>query len=114
MHEPEHARITRLVGKRIREVRRDRGISQQDLADLADVHATNIGRLERGVGNPKLDTLARIAVSLDASLSELVQDITMNVVHAKESRRISAKDLIRAREALADSDKNQKEGPTKQ
>lgn len=113
MLEPEHLRITRVVGERVRTIRRERGISQQDLADLAALHATNIGQLERGKGNPKLDTLARIAMALDTSVADLVQDVTTDVVEPKVSRRITAKDLIEARGIERDKDERNKDARTK-
>lgn len=99
MNEPEHNRITRRVGRRIRATRRKLGLSQQDLSDLAEVHLTSLARIERGVTNPKLDMIARIATALDTTVSELVQDITPSDVDPKKRRRITAADLIRARDA---------------
>lgn len=98
MHEKEQERMTRIVGNRIRFLRRRAGISQQDLCDLAQVHLTSIGRIERGEGNPKLDMLARIATALDTNVSDLVKGITADDVDPKKRRRITAADLIRARD----------------
>jgi len=97
MHEKEQERMTRIVGDRIRFLRRSAGISQQDLCDLAHVHLTSIGRIERGEGNPKLDMLARIATALDTTVSDLVKGIGADDVDPKKRRRITAADLIRAR-----------------
>lgn len=104
MLEPEHLRITRVVGSKIKELRRKHGISQQDLADLAQLHAANLGKLERGKGNPKLDTLARIATALNTTLSELVSEVTPEIVEPRKIMRITAKDLRRERERLAGGD----------
>lgn len=98
MLEKEHSQISRAVGRRVRELRQGLGISQQDLADLAQLHPTNLGLLERGHGNPKLDTLARVATALDTSIADLVQYVTADLVVPKK-RRITAADLIRARAA---------------
>jgi len=40
--------INKEVGFRIREVRQERGLSQEKLAALADLHRTYIGQIERG------------------------------------------------------------------
>lgn len=98
MLEQEHSHISRAVGSRVRELRQALGISQQDLADLAQLHATNLGKLERGRANPRLDTLARLAVALDTSIADIVRDVTPDDVVPKK-RRVTAADLIRARNA---------------
>lgn len=101
MNEPEHHKICRVVGARIKENRRKANISQLDLAELAQLHPSIIGKIERGVSNPKLDTLARIALALDTTVSELVQDITADLVQPKARLRVSAKDLLEARKAAS-------------
>lgn len=86
----------RAVGVRIRELRTALGISQQDLAELAAIHASNLGKIERGEANPNLDTLARIATALESSVSELTRYVTSEHV-APVDRRITVSDLIQAR-----------------
>ncbi|MCE2973790.1 MAG: helix-turn-helix domain-containing protein [Sediminibacterium sp.] len=54
-------------GKKLRECRDDKGMSQQELAALTKVHYTNISRYERGEANPSTDILSRIAKALEAS-----------------------------------------------
>ena len=46
---------------RLLEARKKKGISQQDLAQLAKVHFTNVGKYERGEAVPAADILNRIA-----------------------------------------------------
>lgn len=58
-------------GKRVRQLRTARGYSQEKLAELADVHWTYLGSIERGERNPALINLERLAKALDISLSEL-------------------------------------------
>lgn len=86
----------RAVGKRVREVRLALGLSQLDLADLAHVHPSNIGKIERGQANPSLDTLTRIATALDTTVADVVRYVTPDHVGPRE-RRVSAADLIAAR-----------------
>lgn len=61
------------IGRVIRDRRRARGWSQEDLADVSGMHRTFIGRLERGEeANPTMTTLMRVAVALQMSVVELL------------------------------------------
>ena len=60
------------LGKRIREERMERNLSQEQLAELADVHRTYIGMVERGEKNITLLNIERIAKALKLSVSELL------------------------------------------
>jgi transcriptional regulator with XRE-family HTH domain len=60
------------VGRRIRELREQRGISQEVLAERASLHRTYIGGVERGLRNPSLKSLQRIANGLGVDIAELV------------------------------------------
>jgi transcriptional regulator with XRE-family HTH domain len=55
------------LATRLVEVRKQKKLSQQELAALVKVHYTNIGRYERGEANPAADILNRIAKVLDVS-----------------------------------------------
>ncbi|MEB4614630.1 helix-turn-helix domain-containing protein [Leucobacter sp. M11] len=85
------------VGARVREIRRATGISQMDLAELATMHFSNIGKIERGQANPSLSTLARIATALDTTVAELTSGVTAVHVPARD-RQVTVRDLLRARE----------------
>jgi transcriptional regulator with XRE-family HTH domain len=58
-------------GKRLRELRLARNLSQEELAFKVGVHRTYLGGIERGERNPSLRNLAAIADGLGISLSEL-------------------------------------------
>jgi transcriptional regulator with XRE-family HTH domain len=62
-------------GRRLRELRAERSISQDDLARETDVHPTAIGRLERGSREPRLTTILRIARGLHVQPGELLNDL---------------------------------------
>lgn len=61
-----------LLGKRIKELRIKKGLSQLELAVNMENHAEQIGRIERGKHNVSICTLLQIADSLGVSLSELL------------------------------------------
>lgn len=55
-------------------IRAEKGLTIEQLADLAGVHRTTIGLLERGERTPTLQVAHQIAEALEISLSELVQE----------------------------------------
>lgn len=59
-------------GNQLRKLRRERGWSQEDLADAAKMHFTYIGQIERGLRNPSLINLHRIARALKIKAGELL------------------------------------------
>ena len=64
---------TKRVATRVLELRQQRGLSQEALADKAKVHRMTIQRLEQAAHPPGLDTLERIAGALGVTLGQLVQ-----------------------------------------
>jgi transcriptional regulator with XRE-family HTH domain len=63
--------LQRHFGKRLRELRLERGLSQEELAFRVGMHRTYLGGIERGERNPSLRNLAAIAKGLGVSLPEL-------------------------------------------
>lgn len=58
-------------GGRLRELRYERGLSQEELADVAGVHRNYVGSVERGERNIGLDNIHALATALDVDVSEL-------------------------------------------
>jgi transcriptional regulator with XRE-family HTH domain len=69
---PEHRRV---LGENIRARRRQIGMSQEKLAEDADLHPVYVGNVERGEENISIDSLARIAHALNVSISDLVSGL---------------------------------------
>lgn len=61
------------LGRRIRELRESRNISQEELAHLSGVHRTYISSMERGHRNVSLDILMRLAEALQVEPAELFE-----------------------------------------
>lgn len=61
-----------IVALNVRRLRTERGISQDELADLAQLHRTYVGAIERGERNITLDTLERLAKALGCSCAQLL------------------------------------------
>lgn len=59
------------IGERIKQIRSEKNISQQDLAAKCNFEKSNLSRLEAGRTDPKLSTLEKVATGLDVTLSEL-------------------------------------------
>lgn len=64
-----------LFGKNVRKHRAERGWSQERLADIADLHPTEVSRLERGMRQPRLGTIVLLARALGVRPSELLDGI---------------------------------------
>lgn len=59
-------------GKQVREERQKRGISQERLGELAKVHRTYIGMIERAEKNITLTNMEKIAKALGLKLNQLI------------------------------------------
>ena len=56
--------------ERIRQLRKERGLSQAKLAVMSDMDPATLNRLERGTGNPNLKTLERVANALGVEVAD--------------------------------------------
>ena len=63
--------IEKQFGKRVRELRTTRGLSQEELAFKSGVHRTYLGGIERGERNPSLRNISAIAKALGVEILEL-------------------------------------------
>lgn len=61
------------IAKRMRELRAEKGWSQEDLAAAADLHRTYIGAIERCERNVSIDNIEKIARALEVSVSTLLR-----------------------------------------
>lgn len=60
------------IGDRIRALRKEKGLTQQELAQKLGVSASMVGQYETNVRKPKLETLEKFASSLGVSITEIV------------------------------------------
>lgn len=65
-------------GQKLRACRTCIGISQEELGFRTSLHRTEIGLLERGLREPRLGTIIKLADALEASLGELVGGVIWN------------------------------------
>jgi transcriptional regulator with XRE-family HTH domain len=71
--DPEAA--SKAFGARMKEVRAEKGMSQDGLSRATDVHSTAIGRMERGAREPRLTTILKLARGLDVKPGELLDGL---------------------------------------
>ncbi|MFB9274059.1 helix-turn-helix domain-containing protein [Cohnella cellulosilytica] len=87
--------ILKLVGQRIRSLRKERGLSQDQLGEKGGFHYSYIGQVERGEKNVSLLNLAKISEALEVSLSQL-----FTYIDGEEKRTDSERDLQEILSAL--------------
>ena len=69
--EKENYGIEYRFGKAIRRRRRELDLSQEELAERAELHRNYISGIETGTRNPSLKNVEKLAKALDISISEL-------------------------------------------
>lgn len=83
------------IGKRIKELRKKSGMTQEQLADLVKIDPRHLSRLERGVHYPSIDTLELIAQHLSEPLKEFFifpEDESPDMMRSKLIQSISIMD----------------------
>ena len=60
------------VCKRIRELRKSLKLTQSEFAELVDLSEDSIGKIERGITTPTIDTLYKIASGLKMPIGDLI------------------------------------------
>ena len=80
--------ILKQFGKQVRDLRKAQGLSQEELAEKADLHYTYIGGVERGERNLSLKSIERIASALKIDIRGLF------ALHLSEKSGAKNKELI--------------------
>lgn len=78
------------VGRRIQEVRKARGITQSELAQMVDLSTKYVSNIECGFKTPKLNTFIAIANALQCDANTLLSDV-LDITTGRESGLISKK-----------------------
>jgi len=82
-HQAIADRAVQRFADRVRELRKARGWSQEHLAEVADLHRTYIGGIERALRNVSLWNIAKLAHAFQVPISEL---FTISKPRSKENR----------------------------
>jgi transcriptional regulator with XRE-family HTH domain len=79
-----------LLGKRIKELRKARGFSQEALAEKMDGHPKYLGSVERGEQNPTIEFLMKLAAALKVDLASLFNYQWQKMGEAELKRKLHA------------------------
>lgn len=72
---PTARKHRRVLGENIRLHRQKAGLTQEKLAELADLHTNFVGDIERGEENVSVDALVRLASALRVKVADLVEGL---------------------------------------
>lgn len=70
---------SKIVGEAIAHCRKQKGLSQEILSGLADIGRTHLSAIERGERKPTLETLYRISLAMNISMSDIVREIEKRI-----------------------------------
>jgi len=94
-------RVLKVLGLRIRDLRRAQSLSQEAFADKCGVHRTFMGTLERGESNLSFSNLLKVASTLGISMAELLEGVDQDAVSdgrgSAVKRRSSAEPIRQSR-----------------
>ena len=78
--------VQKIIGRRIQEIRKQKGLTQEQLAERVNISPHYLSALERGVYNIKLDLLVDILNILNCSSDEVFQDVVDSSSKIKASQ----------------------------
>ena len=71
----QRKRAREVFASNLRRFRLSKGLSQEALAELAGLHRTYVGSVERGERNIAVDNMERLALALEMDLVELMEEM---------------------------------------
>lgn len=72
---PREKDVRMRLGRRLRELRQARNLSQEELAFRAGLHRTYVSSVERGERNVALLNIEKLAIAFDVRIHELLEDV---------------------------------------
>lgn len=91
-------------GERLRNLRRERGFTQEEVALRADITTSYYGQIERGSANPSVALLEKICAVMGISISDIFTDadtnplnidaLSMQIIHQLNGKSDEEKELI--------------------
>lgn len=92
------------LGNRLRELRQDRALSQEQVANIAEITAAYLGLVERGTKNITVHTLEKVCTALNVTLSEFfstvkehdktIDEISNQILHQLNGKSESEKQAV--------------------
>ncbi|MEX1029103.1 MAG: helix-turn-helix transcriptional regulator [Paenibacillaceae bacterium] len=102
--------ILKIIGARIRDIRKDRSLTQEQLAEMSGFHSTYIGAVERGEKNITMLTLEKMSEALEVEVHELFRYADLNLRQTSKQKdlqdimdrllKLSAADIKKAKAIL--------------
>ncbi len=86
MSQKNQLSIKQRFGKAIRRRRRELDLSQEELAEKAELHRTYISNIERGELNPSLETMEKLLKALNISFASLFANYGIDIESEPENR----------------------------
>lgn len=92
------------LGQKLRQARKEKGYTQQALAEIADIGTVYLGEIERGIKFPSINSFIKIIEALDISADYVLRDeLTSGEAYIYDEITIKLKDLTpKQRKAAAD------------
>jgi len=84
--------VKTLIGNRIRQLRKEKGLSQEKLGYESGLHYTHIGSIERGEKNWSIETLIKVAKGLNVEIIDLLK-FPIPLANAKNIKRTFIKEI---------------------
>ena len=91
-------------GERLRDLRRERGFTQEEVALRADITTSYYGQIERGSANPSVALLEKICAVMGISISDIftnsdtnpltIDALSMQIIHQLNGKSDEEKELI--------------------
>ena len=82
------------IGRKIASLRKIKGVSQEELAARCERVVNTISNLERGLGDPKISTLKKIAQSLDVSILAILDVDEVNDSDYRKSNETTINHIV--------------------
>lgn len=95
-----------LFGKNLARLRKQRKLTQQQLADLLDVQQRLIGRWETGEGKPQFDYLVKLADVLEVNIDDLIRGSASNETPDFAIKNKRLQELSKRIDALSKEDQD--------
>ena len=86
-------------GEKLRAIRTNKGMTREQLEEASGVESSHIGKIERNVIDPRIDTVLKLCAALEITPNELV-----GYSHAVESKTYTRTDFIKSLKGLDSSD----------
>jgi transcriptional regulator with XRE-family HTH domain len=64
-----------MFARNVAEIRADRHLTQAQVSHRSGIHVTEVSRIERGLRDPRLTTLIRLARALQVKPAQLLEDL---------------------------------------